>query len=219
MWRRALPAVLVVALVTAAAALADPLDPKTKLNSADEAAAKAALLTRADLGSGWTTGPTVANLKTPRCPALQPSFADLTLTAHVEADFYLQSAGWQIDTDVTMLKTAKQVATEYKRLFQPGLATCIKYDVLKSTGAAPNIKLGLTTRLKFPKLASVAALYRTSIFDKVGKQTVVVLDDTLFLSKGRTQFWLNFIAPSTDQGPLELREQEIAKTLLNRVRV
>ena len=39
------------------------------------------------------------------------------------------------------------------------------------------------------------------------------------LAKRRTQFWVNFIAPSSDQGPLELREQELAKTLLARVRV
>src|SRR5579862_1932502 len=219
MWRRAVPAAVAVALMAVSVATADPLDPKTKLNAADGAAAKAALLTKSDLGSGWTPGPTVANLKMPRCPALQPSFADLTLTAHTEADFFLESAGWQIDTDVTILKTAKQVATEYKRLFQPGLTTCIKYDVLKSTGSDPNIKLGFTKRVAFPKLGTVAALYRTTIFDKVGKQTVAVLDDTIFLSKGRTQFWLNFVAPSTDQTALQLREQEIAKTLLNRVRV
>ncbi|HEY3920568.1 MAG TPA: hypothetical protein VGL76_00470, partial [Gaiellaceae bacterium] len=212
-------AALVAALAAVAVAAADPLDPKTKLNAADQSAAKAALLTKADLGAGWTTGPTVANLKTPRCPALQPNFHDLTLTAHVESDFFLQSAGWQIDSDVTVLKTAKQVATQYKRLFQPGLTTCIKYDVLKSTGSDPNIKLGFTKRVSFPKLATVAALYRTTIFDTVGKQTVAVLDDTIFLSKGRTQLWLNFVAPSTDQTELELREQEIAKTLLNRARV
>jgi hypothetical protein len=37
------------------------------------------------------------------------------------------------------------------------------------------------------------------------------------LAKGRTSIWMNFIAPSTDEGPLELREQQLAKLLLARV--
>jgi hypothetical protein len=207
------------ALVFAAAAAADPLDPKIKISSADQSKAVAALLTKGDLGGGWVGGPTKpASLKAPRCPALQPSFHDLTLTGHAEAFFHLDSAGWQIDSDVTVMQSAKQVAAQFKRLLQPSLGTCVKYDVLKSTGADPNVKLGLTKRLEFPRLGDVAVLYRTTIAYKLGKQTVSVYDDTLMLAKSRTAFWLNFVAPSSDAGPLELREQEIAKALLKRVR-
>jgi len=222
MWRRAICAALAVSLVAAAAAAADPLDPKTKIVAADQAAAVAALLTRADLGSGWAGGEiTPTSLKAPRCPALQPSFHDLTLTGHAEASFSLASAGWQIDSDVTILKTAQQVATQYKRLLQPSLGTCIRYDIEKSTGATSSIHLGSTRRLKFPKFAgaTVSALYRVPITVGSGKGASVVYDDTMFLSKSRTQFWLNFVAPSSDEVTLELREQEIAKTLLKRVRV
>lgn len=213
-------AVLLACVVTAAAAAADPLDPKTKIVKSDQAAATAALLTQGDLGVGWAGGPTApANFKAPRCPALQPNFHDLTVTGHAEAFFHLDQAGWQIDSDVTVLKTPQQVASQYKRLFVPKLATCIKYDVLKSTGADPSVHLGTTKRLDFPKVAAVAALYRTAILYSVGKKVVTVFDDTLMLSKNRTQFWVNIVAPSSDVGPLELREQEIAKTLLKRVRV
>ena len=207
------------ALVLAAAAAADPLDPKIKISSADQAKAAAALLTKGDLGGGWVGGPTKpVSLKAPRCPALQPSFHDLTLTGHAESFFHLDSAGWQVDSDVTVMKSRQQVAAQFKRLMQPNLATCVKYDVLKSTGADPNVKLGLTKRLDFPRLGDVAVLYRTTIAYTIGKQTVSVYDDTLMLAKSRTALWLNFVAPSSDEGPLELREQEIAKALLKRVR-
>ena len=220
MWRRAVTAALAVALLTAAAALADPLDPQTKINAADQAAAKAALLTRADLGSGWSGGEmTPTSLKSPRCPTLQPSFHDLTLTGHAEASFRLGTSGWQIDTDVTILKTKKQVAAQYQRLMKPALAGCVRYDLLKTTGADPNATLGPGEKVNFPKLATVALMFRVPIGYKVGKQTINFVDDTIFLSKGRTQFWLNFLAPASDSATLELREQEIAKTLLNRVRV
>ena len=110
------------------------------------------------------------------------------------------------------------MTTQFKRLLQPKLATCVKYDVLKSTGSDPNIELGLAKRISFPHVGDVAVRYRTTIAYKVGKQTVAVYDDTLMLAKGRTEVWLNFVAPSSDEVTLELREQEIARTLLKRIR-
>src|SRR5205823_1129757 len=86
-----------VGSVGAAVATADPLDPKSRIVAADQARAVAALLTRADLGAGWAGGQiTPVSLKAPRCPALQPSFHDLTLTGHAESSFHLDSAGWQV---------------------------------------------------------------------------------------------------------------------------
>jgi len=219
MWRKAIFAGVAVSLVAAAAAAADPLDPKTKIVASDQAAAVAALLTRADLGSGWAGGEiTPTSLKAPRCPTLQPSFHDLTLTGHAEASFHHATTGWEIDTDVTILKTQKQVTTQYKRLLQPALEGCIRYDLLKTTGTDPNASLGPTKHLKFPRLATVSVLYRVPILYKVGKQTVTFDDDTMFLSKSRTQFWVNFLAPSTEVATLDLREQEIAEALLKRAR-
>ena len=110
--------------------------------------------------------------------------------------------------------TARQRAVA----LQPKLGACVKYDLLKTVGAEPSIQLGLVKRLKFPHLADVAVLYRVILFVKAGKSTVTVYDDTLLLSKSRTQFWINFVAPSSDEGPLELREQELAKLVVSRVR-
>jgi hypothetical protein len=211
--------VSIAAFVAAGAALGDPLDPKIHISSADQTAAAAVLLSTKDLGTGWNGGQIKpVSMKMPRCPAQQPNFADLTLTAHAEANFNNGNGGWQIDSDITMLKSAKQVTAQFDRLMKPKLGTCVRYDVLKTTGTDPSIQLGLVKKLSFPKLAPVALLYRTSIVVKAGKTSVIVYDDTLMLGKGRTSIWVNFVAPSTDQGPLELREQQIAKTLLARVR-
>jgi hypothetical protein len=217
MWRNVI-IVSLAAFVVAGAALGDPLDPKIHIRSADQTAAVAVLLTRDDLGAGWNGGQIKpVSMKMPRCPAQQPNFSDLTLTGHAEANFNNGNGGWQIDSDVTVLKTAKQVTAQFDRL-TPKLGTCVRYDVLKNTGTDPSIQLGLVKRLSFPKLAPVALLYRTSIVVKAGKTSVTVFDDTIMLAKGRTSIWMNFVAPSTDQGPLELREQQIAKALLARVR-
>jgi len=208
-----------VALAAAAAAAADPLDPKTHIAAADKAAATKVLPTRDDLGAGWVGGQIKpVSLKMPRCPTLQPNFSHLTLTGHVESNFNNGNGGWQIDTDVTVLKTAKQVTTQFGLLSKPQLGTCVRYDVLKTTGSDPSIKLGLVKRLPFKAAATYALAYRTSIVVTAGKASVTVYDDTLMLAKGRTSIWMNFVAPSTDVGPLELREQQLVKLLLSRIR-
>jgi len=218
MWRN-VAVVSLAALTVAGVALGDPLDPKIHITSADQAAAAAVILTSNDLGAGWNGGAIKpASMKMPRCPAQQPNFSDLTLTGHAEANFNNGNGGWQVDSDVTVLKTAKQVTTQFARLMKPKLGTCVRYDVLKTTGTDPSIQLGLVKRITFPKVAPIALLYRTSIIVKAGKTSVTVYDDTIMLAKGRTSIWMNFIAPSTDQGPLELREQQIAKALVARVR-
>lgn len=218
MWRSAVVATVAV-LTVAAAASADPLDPKTRISSADQAAATRVLLKRDDLGAAWVGGQIKpVSLKMPRCPTLQPDFSRLTLTGHVESNFNNGNGGWQIDTDVTVMKTAKQVATQFALLSKPQLGTCVRYDVLKTTGADPSVKLGLVKRLPFEAAATFARAYRTSIVVTAGKASVTVYDDTLMLAKGRTSIWMNFVAPSTDVGPLELREQQLAKLLLGRIR-
>jgi hypothetical protein len=218
MWRSIL-AVAVAALVAAAAASADPLDPKIHINSVDQASATHVLVTRDDLGAAWAGGQIKpVSLKMPRCPTLQPDFSHLTLTGHVESNFNNGNGGWQVDTDVTVMKTAKQVATQFKLLTKPQLGTCVRYDVLKTTGTDPSVKLGLVKRLPFKVPATYALAYRTSIVVTAGKASVTVYDDTLMLAKGRTSIWMNFVAPSTDVGPLELREQQLAKLLLGRIR-
>jgi len=219
MWRSAAVAV-VAALVVAAAASADPLDPKIRISSADQAAATKVLLTRDDLGAAWAGGQIKpVSLKMPRCPTLQPDFSRLTLTGHVESMFNNGNGGWQVDSDVTVMKTARQVATQFKLLSKPQLGACVRYDVLKTTGTDPSIKLGLVKRLPFKAAAATyARAYRTSIVVTAGKASVTVYDDTLMLAEGRTSVWMNFVAPSTDVGPLELREQQLAKLLLSRIR-
>jgi len=217
MWRSVLLAA-VVALAAAAVAAADPLDPKTRIAATDQASATHVLPTRDDLGSAWVGGQIKpVSLKMPRCPSLQPNFSQLTLTAHAESNFNNGNGGWQIDTDVTLLKTAKQVATQFALLLKPQLGTCVRYDVLKTTGSDPSVKLGLVKQLRFRTPATYSRAYRTTIVVTAGKASVTVYDDTLMLAKGRTSIWMNFVAPSSDEGPLELREQQLAKLLLGRI--
>jgi hypothetical protein len=217
---RSLLAVLSVALVTASVALAaDPLDPKVKITATDQAHATAALLVRNDLGPAWAGGVRKPQaFKTPVCPAHHPDNSDLTISGHVEAVFDNGNGGIQIDSDVQILKTAKQVETLFGRILHPKLATCLKYDLLKSVGGT-NVIIGKVTRLDLAKVGTHSAVFRVSLIVKSGKSSVEVLSDFMFLGQGRTEWFVNIVAPASVDSQLPALENRIARTLVERARV
>jgi hypothetical protein len=219
--RRALPLlVAVAALVLTGTALADPLDPKVKIVPADQAAARAPLLTRADLGAAWAGGAAAkpSSLKAPVCPSLRPDYSKLTITGHTESRFDNGNGGFQVTADVEVWRTVAQASKHMGALLQPKLATCIKYALAKSVGG-PDVTLLPVKKQKIAKLGDSTVHYRAPIAVKSGGETVTVLSDFVLLRKGRTEIYLNVVAPSTDEAQVTAFVTRVARTLVKRVRV
>jgi hypothetical protein len=210
---------VLVALVAAASAVADPLDPKVRLTASDQALAKAALLRQSDLGPAWADRSTAtpSSLKAPICPSLRPDYSKLTLTGHAESVFDNGNGGYQLTSDVEVWKTVAQAERHMKALLQPALPKCIKYSFLKTPGGSKLILLPVKPR-HLGKFADVSVAYRAPVGYKVGKQTVVVTSDFIFLRKGRSEIYLNVTGPSTDDDQLTALETRIARTLAGRAR-
>ena len=102
-------------------------------------------------------------------------------------------------------------------LMKPTLPTCIRYSLLKSLGGSGQATPLAPKQQKFPALGDVSMRYRAPVAYKVGKQTVVVASDFVFLRKGRTEIYLNVTGPSNDRG-LAALQARVAKDLLARVR-
>lgn len=212
-----LSAVVAAASTVSLAVAADPLDPKVKPTKADQVFASSAVLTNADLGAGWLGGPrTPTSRKTPTCSFFHPNNSDLTLTGHAEALYNNGNGGMQVDSDVEVLRSAAQVQTEFKRLIQPPLTKCVRYDLLKSVGGT-GVELGFAKRLTFPRLASVTVAYRVVISVKSSGQTVHVLDDQILLGQGRAEGFLNVVAPETNQSQLLAFETRLARAVVKRM--
>jgi hypothetical protein len=217
-----LPVAALIALATlalAGTALADPLDPKVKLDAADQARAKAALIVQGDLGNAWTNHSTAApsSLKAPVCPALRPDYSKLTLTGHAESVFDL--GAWEVSSDVEVWKSVAQATKHMNALLQPALPTCIKYSLLKSGAGAAGYTLLAAERRKLATSADVNVAYRVPIAVKVGAKSVLVNSDFILLRKGRTEIYMNVTAPSSDARAIAALEARLAKTAAARVRV
>jgi hypothetical protein len=208
---------LAAAVVAAAAVAADSTDPRIKLSKADQARAKAAVLRFSDLGSAWTGGAEKPkSLKIPICPANVPNDHDLTITGHAESALTLSSAAINVDTDVEIFKTAAQVAKLAKRVFQPlQLAACLKYDLEKSI-AGPTASVTGVAAIPVAKAGDRSILYRATVAVKSGKKTVPVYSDFLFVSKDRSQFFVNIVSPGSMKTELPSLENGIAKLLASR---
>jgi hypothetical protein len=209
----------VLALVLVSAAAADPLDPKQKLTPADQARAKAALLRQNDLGTGWTGGAsaTPSSLKAPVCPSLRPNYSKLTLTGHAESLFSNGNGGIQVVADVEVWKTLAQAKQHMNALLQPKLGACIRYALLKSVGGT-NVTILGAQRQPTPKLGDSSAHYRVPLGVKSGNQTVSVLSDVLMVRKGRTEIYLNVVAPADNEDQLTGFVHRLARATLARVR-
>jgi len=216
-WRSLVAASVLAGVVAAVAGARDPWDPHTKLRPADQAQAKATLLTRADLGAGWSGGarkPT--SFKAPTCPAQRPNDGDLTITGHAEAVFTNGNGGIQIDSDVEIFPTTAQAKARFVRFLQPKLFACLEYDLAKSLGGGVGMTFLKPTRLDFPKIAERTGAFRVPIAVKSGSQTVTVDADFIFLGVGRSQIYVNVIAPSVQEAQLPGFELRMAKLLVKR---
>jgi hypothetical protein len=105
----------VVALTLVMAALADK--EQVQLTAADQAFARAAVLTKADLGTvgSWTGGAVKPDLtSSPPCTSFHPKQSDLVLTGAAETRF--KEPGIEIDSEAQVLQTAQMVALDWQRV-------------------------------------------------------------------------------------------------------
>ena len=217
---RSLVAACLAGLVVAAAAVAaDSTDPKVKISAADQKVAAASVLRFSDLGAAWSGGPTKPqNLKVPVCPSNQPNNSDIVITGHAESLLQLESQGLQVDSDVLVLKSAKQAKKLLGRMIKPALGECLAYDLQKSGLLGASYTIGKIQQLPAPKVGDSATIVRIPVAVKTGGRKVAVFADYIFVTKDRTQFFVNLISPSNLGSALTNLESHIAKTLAARGR-
>jgi hypothetical protein len=220
MTRTALAAVfvaVVIGLPAGAVASALANRPQIRFNSADQAAARATVLRRADLGSaGWTGGPVKPDLSsTMSCPNHKPKLSDLVLTGAAEADFH--HAGIEVQSVAQVLKTRSMVARDWKRtVVNPRAVTCLRHMLTKQLTS--NQQLVSFRKLAFPRLAQYVRAYRLLIAVRAQAQRVLVMVDVVLVGRSRTELTLTVAAPAAARASISRAEVRLARRLLARVR-
>lgn len=217
---RRLALATIVALAAAATAAAGVADKeKIRLTAAGQAAAKAAVLTRADLGTttGWTGGAKKPDLSsTMPCKGFDPKQSDLTVNGAAETS-YKHPAGLQFDSAVEVLATPRMVTLDWQRTaLAPQILPCLRAGIVRSLGATGRVVS--VKRIVFPKIATYATAFRTLIDVASGATTLRVMADVVLVGRGRTEITLTTTAPYSAVGTIAPAELRLARILVARIR-
>lgn len=182
--------VVAAALVLAAGASAGNGEPRRAITKADEGRAKAVLVTRADLGAGFTPVKRErADLPDdPRCDALDES--DLTITGDAESpDYTLESPSAFITVGSTaqVYRTVREANTSWARGTGSKAAACLAALVRASAGPGQKVKVVSSKVVPFTRVAAKTVAFRLIAKLAVGSTTATVYFDAILLQQGRVQ--------------------------------
>ena len=215
-WLRLVLVAVAVSLLAAATASAGgaPGLEQVHLTAADQAAARAAVVKRSDLGPGWTGGAKKpAAPSSPECGAFAPKQSDLVITGDAETDY--KQPGLEIDSEAQVLRTARMVALDWQRsVVPPQVVPCLKR--LAARGAPNSEKIVSVGRTSFPHVARYSAAFRVTIDVTVSGSTVRLFLDIVLVGSGRTELDLAFTYPAAAASALRPAEVRIARLLASR---
>jgi hypothetical protein len=219
MRRAALATVFLAAALGVVPGLAasPPNKEQVRFNAVDQAAAKAAVLRKADLGtSGWSGGLRKPDLSsTMECAGYAPKQSDLVLTGVAEADYH--HVGLELQSAAQVLKTRAMVARDWQRtVVAPKAFRCLRAMLTK--GLKSGQRLLSFRRVAFPHLARYTAAYRSVVDISSYGQHVRVLADIVLVGKSRTELTLSVEAPAAAKATVAQAEVRMARALLARVR-
>jgi hypothetical protein len=206
-----------VALAASALAVAGASNEPIKLTPADQAAARAVVLRRADLGSsGWEGGATKPDLSSGlSCPNFHPKVSDLVITGAAQTNF--RRSALVFGNLVVILRTRRMVALDWRRSFvAPGAIPCLRRTMSKALGSSG--RLVSFTKLPFPRVTPRTALYRAVIAVQAGGRAVRVITDLAFAAKSRTEITLNVAAPASAANAVSAAERRLVRVLVRRAR-
>jgi hypothetical protein len=189
-------------VVTAAAAatlaiagVADADQWQVHLTAADQAAARAVVLRRVDLGpaSGWTGTTKKADLSSaPACPGFDPKASDLVVTGAAERDW--THAGFKLTSQAVVLRTARMADLDWRRgILAPQFVPCLRKVLSRSLGN--RVQLVSFRPLSLPGVPARLRAYRLIVDVSSPSGKVRMMDDLVVAMRGRTEITFSAIAP------------------------
>jgi hypothetical protein len=206
-----------LALVSAAGVFAADGKPKIQFTAADQAAARAAVLRRGDLGSsGWEGGSVKPDLtSTTNCPSFHPKMSDLVITGAAETAF--QRSGVEFSSVAEVLRTKRMVRLDWRRSVVPrAVVTCLRQTLAK--GLPSGAKIVSFARVRFPHVGSGSTRFHAVIRIDVLGRTARLVTDIVLVYRSRTELTLNAAGPASTAASLLAAEQRLARVLVSRAR-
>jgi hypothetical protein len=180
--RRLFVGFALLGLVTAGTALADHLDPKKRLTSADQARARAMMLKRSDLPAGFRVERSGG--KKPHADCSQAvSEADLTLTGEAEGRL-LARGTVSLNSAAQIYASVADANASWRRGTSAAGTRCLA-DLLRSTFSGQGIRVASLRRFAFPNVAERTVAYRATLSADGPQGPVPVYADFIVMKRSR----------------------------------
>jgi hypothetical protein len=209
-------AAVVAGLALGSAALADTW--QIRFTSAGQAAARAVVLKRADLGAatGWTGGAKKADLTSaPPCGTFHPKQSDLVVNGAAETLW--RHSGLELDSEATVLQAPAMVRLDWQRtVVAPQVLPCLRVGFARQVPAGA--KLVSVKRVAFPSVAPLTRAVRAIVDVTSGSASIPVFTDLVAIGKGRTEVTLTTTAPLAIDRSVHPAEVKLARLLASRAK-
>jgi hypothetical protein len=214
---RALVSVVFLAAVAAGTALAAGGEKvQTHFNAADQAAARRAVVTRADFGSsaGWTGGATKPDLTaSPTCANFHPKQRDLVLTGAAASSW--RSPVAQFESQAQVMRTPAMVRADWQRtVVAPTAIPCLRSHLVKQLGSG--VSFVSFRRVLFPPVATLSRAYLLLLDVKTSRGKVRVAREIVVIGHGRTELMIASTAQNAVQKVVAEANARLARALVAR---
>jgi hypothetical protein len=210
---------LALALLYSAGALAvDPRPETKKLNAADQAAARAVLVQRADLqpASGWNGGAIKPDSLSVNCPYYHPDLSQFVTTGEAASLWNHAASGLRrVVTETGVSQTAQMQRREWQLQLQPAAIRCVRSLYARQAAAAGAMFVSFK-RVSLPHLAANSAAFELRAISAAPSRERVVAE---FVLVGRSRTGITVVVSGDQSARLTITAESLrlARLLVRRI--
>jgi hypothetical protein len=177
---------IVLVVLFAATGVATAAAPASRHTTAGTAAAKASLLTLAELGKGWTSKAGTTSGIQVRCTGYQPSGKGIVETGVASTPtFAAGGAGPFVVQETSEYATAAQASAYWKHAVTAGLVECAKQSLSPLSAQGIKLKVVSAGPLAVAKVEPMTAGYRVvATLSSASQKNLKTYLDWIFVGRG-----------------------------------
>jgi|SRR4051794_4206305 hypothetical protein len=218
MWRFLLGLAVAAGVALVAAGVVPAGNPgreKIARTAAGNAQAKAEVLRRGDLGTGWSGGLRKPVLNSPEPCSYHPKQSDLVVVGAAKTTW--GKPAYAIDSEAQVLRTAAMVRRDWRRtVVAPQVLPCLRQAFKKLLGSQG--KVVSVRRVAFPHVAPYTRAWRFLARIENGSGGSVPFEsDFVALGAGRSEVTLSLVASGDARASLHADALRLARVLAHRL--
>jgi hypothetical protein len=184
------------------------------INAADQAAARAVVVERADLRpqGGWKGGATKPEYVLLNCSYYHPDLSRFVITGEAASRWSRMSSALGVLTETSVSQTAQMVRRESQIQLRPEAIRCVRSTYARQAAAAGAVFVSLK-RVSFPHIGTRLTAFELRA--SVGREST--MGELVFIGQGRTSITLAVSGAQSARRIISAEAIRLARILVGRI--